>query len=275
MSVWATAHAGVVTIACVDLLLGMAAWIVLACGRVSLATPAFAAIGLSIAGAALRARWPAMGAVALGVLGAGASSYVMGLMLARVDRTRFTLATVVVGLTVPALVERVPLPAGWTSARALVPGTSAWVVVVTVVCLVVLALILRSRDGAAFAAVAQDERAAQTLGINAPALRCLALTLGGALAGLAGVIALLQHATLGFAPHALGTGIHALAIAVVGGSGDMFGPIVGTAVLGVAEGYGSRFAWSASIVDATLLLVACVALPGGVSSLVRSLRGAR
>lgn len=91
----------------------------------------------------------------------------------------------------------------------------------------------RTRTGNAIRAVAQNPRAAATLGIDVRRLRAIAFGMGAALAGAAGT---LMAALYAFSPI---TGdpltMKSFVIVLLGGLGSMVGPIVAAIVLAVCE----------------------------------------
>ena len=90
-----------------------------------------------------------------------------------------------------------------------------------------------TRTGLALRAVAQDERAAMMLGIDADRTATLAMALGAALAGVAAII-LLPLGTI-VVQEGYKILIYALAVCVVGGLGSWVGVVVASLVLGFAQ----------------------------------------
>ncbi len=101
----------------------------------------------------------------------------------------------------------------------------------TLVMVVVFYLfLLHSNIGRAIRAAAQNEKPAQLLGINVPAVLGLCFGLGALLAGLAGsIISLMQELTplMGF-PYL----IIAMIVLVLGGAGNILGSLIGGLILG-------------------------------------------
>lgn len=90
-----------------------------------------------------------------------------------------------------------------------------------------------TRLGLSLRAIAQDERAALTLGIDSDRAAVIALGLGSALAGLAAVVLLpLGNITVQTGYEVL---IFSLAVCVVGGLGSWVGSIVAAFVIGYAQ----------------------------------------
>jgi branched-chain amino acid transport system permease protein len=90
-----------------------------------------------------------------------------------------------------------------------------------------------TRLGLSLRAIAQDERAALTLGIDSDRTAVIALGLGSALAGLAAVVLLpLGNITVQTGYDVL---VFSLAVCVVGGLGSWMGSIVAAFVIGYAQ----------------------------------------
>jgi branched-chain amino acid transport system permease protein len=104
-------------------------------------------------------------------------------------------------------------------------GAAALTVAVTYV-------VMRSRFGYGLVAIRENEDAARVIGVNATAHKVAAFALAAALTGLAGGIFAVWNSfvnqELGFS---LDFNIQMILMAVVGGAGTLFGPVVGAIVL--------------------------------------------
>ena len=130
----------------------------------------------------------------------------------------------------------------WTSAGApisdgtlVVEGSKIVVFVIAAVSMAGLwFLVERTKTGKAMRAVAEDKEIAALMGINVNRTIVTTFAVGGAMAGVAGILwGLLFRsvvATTGFLP-----GIKAFTAAVVGGIGNLGGAMAGGLSLGVAE----------------------------------------
>lgn len=117
-----------------------------------------------------------------------------------------------------------------------VPLDTHRIVVVATGAVLVLALRIathHTRVGQAATAVAQDERAAMTLGIDPDVTGTVAVALGAALAGL-GAIVLLPLGSV-VVEEGYKVLIYALAVCVVGGLGSWLGTVAASFVLGFAQ----------------------------------------
>ncbi len=116
--------------------------------------------------------------------------------------------------------------------------TQLAVIVVAAVSMVVLyQFVSRTRMGRAMRAIAEDREIAALMGVNVNRVISLTFAVGGAMAGIAGVLwALLfrqVYFLTGFLP-----GIKAFTAAVVGGIGNMAGAYLGGLSLGLVESLG-------------------------------------
>lgn len=141
------------------------------------------------------------------------------------------------------------------------------VVAVAVAVVLLLGLLDRSRLGTALRAVAADRDGARLRGIDPRALTRRSFLLGGALAGLTGVLAaplLLASVTMG-----LGLLIKGFAALAVGGIGDNRGVLVAGWVLGTVEAAGAAYAspGSQSVVLFAAMLLILLVRPNGLRGL--------
>lgn len=141
------------------------------------------------------------------------------------------------------------------------------VVAVAVAAVLLLGLLDRSRIGTALRAVAADRDGARLRGIDPTALTRRSFLLGGALAGLTGVLAaplLLASVTMG-----LGLLIKGFAALAVGGIGDNRGVLVAGWVLGTVEAAGAAYAspGSQSVVLFAAMLLILLIRPNGLRGL--------
>lgn len=98
-------------------------------------------------------------------------------------------------------------------------------------------MVMRTKTGKAMRAVSEDKDAAALMGINVDRIIVVTFAIGGAMAGVAGVLYGLVfkqvHFFMGFVP-----GIKAFTAAVLGGIGNIPGAMVGGMFLGVVESIG-------------------------------------
>jgi branched-chain amino acid transport system permease protein len=265
-------------------LLGLSAYIILLTGQMSMAQAAFYAIGAYASGM-LTVLWgwhivPAMFAGA--ALGAAAAAAV-GFPALRVKGLMLVIATLAFGEGVRLFffnfdyqiqkgnVKVGPLGGegfrqiryfpenGWTSGEVML---FVWVFV-----LLSMAMIWwfdRSRYGAVLRAVGDDELAAQSVGINLTAVKVSAMTIGGAIAGLAGC--LYAHYTTHIEHLAFGVlqSVFAVAYPIIGGLASVFGTLAAVIFVQGLLVEGLRFLgdWR-NLLFGLLIIVAMVVRPSG------------
>ncbi len=157
----------------------------------------------------------------------------------------FFLQNVAIGLFGPGAKRYPQLPEWLTARRTLlwipgveVEGTKILVLVVAGVSMAMLwYYVERTKTGKAMRAVAEDKEIAALMGIDVDKTIVRTFAIGGAMAGVAGILwGLLFRsvvATTGFLP-----GIKAFTAAVVGGVGNLGGSMAGGVSLGTAESLG-------------------------------------
>jgi branched-chain amino acid transport system permease protein len=121
----------------------------------------------------------------------------------------------------------------------------AYTAVFTVVTAVVLMLALeafvnRTRLGKAMRATSQDPETARLMGIDTDKVIVVAFALGGALAGVAGVIQGVRFTQIDFRIGFL-AGIKAFTAAVLGGIGNIRGAMLGGFVIGFVEALATEY----------------------------------
>jgi branched-chain amino acid transport system permease protein len=97
-----------------------------------------------------------------------------------------------------------------------------------------LALIRLTAFGRAWRAYADDPRAAALFGVDGPRLLARTLALSGAVAGLSGMLIVVQYGGLGFAD-GFQFGLKALIGAIIGGIGSVPGALLGGVAVGLFE----------------------------------------
>jgi len=101
-------------------------------------------------------------------------------------------------------------------------------------------LVTRTQFGRAMRAVAQNPIAARLVGINVDRIISLTFLLGGALAGVAGLIYALYNNTV-FFQMGYRVGVDAFTAAVLGGIGSLLGAVLGGILIGVARAMSDQY----------------------------------
>ncbi len=264
MAAWLIAHRNLVDGIGIDSIMGLSVWVVLACGRVSLGNAGFAAIGAIVTlDLAARHHWPVVAAAAAGLASAAVVAYLLGFALARMRNAQFAIATLVFGVLIT---DGVVIPYGAKDRVAAIAFTPQIYIALALAALA-LWLFMRSREGRAFAAVAQDERAASGIGIDPARARHIAFAAGGSIAGLCGCLMVLHRGSLIAQSFGFDQNVAALASVVVGGSASVAGPFVGAVVIAISTLAVPSLSSYRSIFQSALLLVCSLALPGGLASI--------
>jgi branched-chain amino acid transport system permease protein len=122
----------------------------------------------------------------------------------------------------------------------------------------------RSRLGQAWSAIREDELAASSNGINVPLYKMIAFIISAVLAGYAG--ALETHINFFVDPTEYGIGrtIQILTFAVVGGTTNVFGPIVGALFLTALPEIVRQFAAYRDVVNGIILILVIIFRPQGI-----------
>jgi branched-chain amino acid transport system permease protein len=122
-----------------------------------------------------------------------------------------------------------------------------------VVAVGILFALQKTTIGISIRAVSQDSEMATALGINVKAVRTLVFAFGCALAGLAGVaVAPMVSASLGMGVSFL---IQSFAVVIIGGLGSVLGSIVGSAIVGASQTWGTFLFPEGAMVIMYLLMV--------------------
>ena len=122
----------------------------------------------------------------------------------------------------------------------------------------------RTRLGQAWSAIREDELAASSNGINVPLYKMIAFVIGAIIAGFAG--ALETHINFFVDPTEYGVTrtIQILTFAVVGGTTNVFGPIVGAVFLTALPEIVRQFASYRDVVNGIILILVIIFRPQGI-----------
>lgn len=250
------------------------------CGQVSLGHAAFYGLGAYAAALCSVAGIPFPISMLVGMLVAGAAGIVTGFAALRVREDFLAIVTMGVGFLFLGVVRkqswlgaemgiaRIPSPLDKTGYAVLAIGAA--------LALIVLSLhVRRSWMGRAFGAVAQDEDAARTIGIDVAGYKIAAFFLGTAAAGLAGGI--YAHMTQLIVPDAFNfiQSITVLAMVVIGGIGSTLGVVAGAILLTLMPEMFRFINDYKLLVYGALLLAVMRFFPDGLAGMLRRWVGVR
>ncbi|WP_410787466.1 branched-chain amino acid ABC transporter permease [Kribbella sp. C-35] len=135
-------------------------------------------------------------------------------------------------------------------------------------------LVRRTRIGRGIRATAQDPEAAVLMGVNIDTIVRVTFILGGAMAGVAGVLYAMEFENIYYNVGFI-LGIKAFTAAVLGGIGNLRGALLGGIVLGLIENWGAIFLGSQwkDVIAFVMLVLILMFRPTGI--LGESLQRAR
>ena len=147
---------------------------------------------------------------------------------------------------------------------------------ITGICLLLvyagLRLLMRSRFGRAVAAVRENELRAELLGYDTRFYKTATFGIGGAVAGLAGVLYANWNAYVSPTVFDLGFSAQIIIWVVVGGLGTLAGPLIGAMLLGfVTIELGTQQSVDVNLILGVILVLFVLAVPEGVAPRTRAL----
>ncbi|HET7265977.1 MAG TPA: branched-chain amino acid ABC transporter permease [bacterium] len=260
------AYSTIVLFAGVAALLALSIYVTLMAGQLSLGNAALAAIGGYTAAILTKTYhaplWPALLA---GALLATSVAFLIGIPCLRLRGIYLALATLAFGEVVRVAALNLRITGGALGLVGIAPLVSFPEVYGT---LAVAAFFFyrleRSRTGRAFAAIREDEAAAQAMGIRVTAYKVLAFSIAGFIAGLAGGLAVHFTYLINPAQAAFGEAVTILTYAVFGGTATFAGPILGGVALTVLPEALRFLKGYRLLLDGAILVLVTTYLPNGV-----------
>lgn len=252
----------------INSILAISLFLTLYSGQLTLANIGFMAIGAyTTVILDLNYRVPVPAGMVLGALLAGAVGFVVGLPVLRLRGIFLAIATLGFG---EALRNGVILNLDITGRGQGLKNPDANIndILPILVTLAVLAFLCwrltGTKLGQAWAAIREDELAASSQGINVPAYKMTAFVLGALIAGFAG--GLESHINFFVDPTEYGTtrAIQVLTFAVVGGSTNILGPIVGAAALTALPEIVRQAAAYRDVINGAILILIIIFRPTGI-----------
>lgn len=143
-----------------------------------------------------------------------------------------------------------------------------WVWFVGVLCLVthlLLRSLLRGRYGRAFMAVQLAEPAAQSVGISVVQTKTLAFVISAVTCALAGALVAQQNQYFNSDFITFNLSIFFLVVVIFGGSGSLYGPILGAVILTLLDAWLARWPALQHFTYGALLLFSLYLMPNGIA----------
>jgi branched-chain amino acid transport system permease protein len=249
-----------------------------ATGYMSLATAAFFGVGI-MATALLEGTLPFPVIIVIGGLLASALAFLIGLVTLRLRGIYFAIFTfgfvMFLGQMVYHIDARI-LGNAWGHEVALLDARVLHYLMLglVVVTLVAIYFIRRSRYGLALLSIGGNEEAAAHMGVNTTMVKVILFTISAVFMGAAGAIwaTVIIHIEARIAFNVFNSFMPVL-MAIFGGMGQFYGPIIGAAVFGYLDAtlrveLMKYFMLSFGII----LVVVIVFLPNGIAGLIPTLR---
>lgn len=254
----------------INAVLAYSMYAVLIAGQLSLAQAAFASIAAySTAVVTIEAGAPFLVVVLMGLLVGAVLAVIIGLPVLRLRGVFLAIATLGFGEVVRIVAINLDVTGGAQGLRGIpkvVGLPHAWIAVVLAAWF--FARLGATRLGRGFAAVREDEIAAEVSGIDVVRYRMYSFVVSGAIAGLSGV--LFAHFTRFISPDQFGflRALDALLYAIVGGTAHWIGPLLGASFLTllpeVQREFGFDQAWIRPAISGSVLLIVILFLPEGL-----------
>jgi branched-chain amino acid transport system permease protein len=227
--------------------------------------------------------------IVIGGLVSGLIGYGMGYLTLRLRGAFFAIATLALAVVLQTLVVNWEFVGGSSGAYVIRPETAPLVgsyvqylfilmLVLAVIGLTVARTIERSKLGYGFAAIRDDELAAEASGVPTLQLKLIATALSGALMGMAGApfpyfIGFLQPQSA----FGLEYAVNSIAMPMIGGTMNWVGPLIGAILLGTLQQIANvTISSSVNLLLVGLLLIGFVIVaPNGIVGLVQDRLRAR
>ena len=248
-------------------LLALSIYLTLWCGMLAIANAAFMGIG-AYTSALLTMNYglPFPLALAAGMAAPALMAFVIGKPTLRLSGVYLAMATLAFGQVVRiALLNADSITGGALGLNGIPQSTQWWhVALALVLTLALLWRLRRSRVGRAFESIKEDETAAGLMGIDVGAHKMLAFVLGAAIAGLAGTLN--AHLTFFIGPNEYGfdRAVDILTMAILGGIGNLTGPVIGAAILTLLPEMLRSFKDFRLVVNGFILVLIVLFLPNGI-----------
>jgi branched-chain amino acid transport system permease protein len=248
-------------------------------GYASFGNSAFYGLGsYGVAIAMVQWELPFAVGLAFGVVLAVAFAFLLGLPVLRLRGHYFAIATLGLALVMTAIVSNIPL-AGENIGLVLPPLNNDRLFYELFLVLLALATLTvfwltRSRFGFGLIAIRENEEGAAVMGVNTTAFKVMAFALSGVFSALAGGLHAYWITFLDpDSAFDISLNVKMIIMAVFGGPGTVFGPVVGAFVLsGVSEVLASKVTSVAGVFFGAVVVLAVVLMPRGLADVIRRFR---
>jgi branched-chain amino acid transport system permease protein len=275
----------------INVLLAVSCWFIMTTGQVTLGHAGFAAVGGYIS-AALIARYGigSWWSLLIAMITAGVTSLIIGYITLRIKGIYFIVATLALGEVIRVVfgawddpfgglvgIMNLPPPSAIiiTGLPAIEFGSKVSLYYLTLVLalsgIVIMHRLNRSPIGLVFQGIRQADDLAENVGINIMRYKVLAFVIGCMFAGMGGVLYTYNVGSIQPSSFTLIQSAYYLVYVAVGGSINVFGPILGALVLNILSEFLRPIKEFEPIVFALILIGAVLLLKGGLIGLVETL----
>jgi branched-chain amino acid transport system permease protein len=268
----------------INAMLALSAFATLHARLLSLASAGFAAIGAyGSAILAVRLGLPVAFAIPAAALACGLLAVAIGLPVLRLSDVYLAVCTLGFGEIVRVSIILAPGLTGGSTGANLSTGfpydtmkqTRSWVLALAlaVLCYLFYAT-ARSKTGRALRAIRENPEAAASMGIDVVLYKNMVFVAGAVIAGAAGAFYAHSVGSLDSGDFKFNRAVDILGYAVLGGSGQWFGPVLGAGLLTALPillrdglGFLKNFAQLPNILNGVALMLVIAFMPGGLAAL--------
>ena len=282
---------GIITFMLINALLAVSCWFIMTTGQVTLGHAAFAAIGGYVS-AALVARYGlgSWWSLLIALMTAGMVALMIGYVTLRIKGIYFIVATLALGEVIRVVFGAWNDPFGGLVGIMNLPSPNTinvtglptidfaskvplyyLTLVFALIGIAVMHRLNRSPIGLVFQGIRQADDLAENVGINIMRYKVLAFVIGCIFAGMAGILYTYNVGSIQPSSFTLVQSAYYLVYVAVGGSSNVFGPILGVFVLNILSEFLRSVKEFEPIVFALILIGAVLLLKGGLIGLVETL----
>jgi len=252
-------------------------------GYISLGTAAFFGIGVYVTVIGWPAGFPYPLLIILGGLASMIFALLIGFPCLRIRGPYFVILTFGLSEAVKSIIEQVEVKIkGGMFGNVLVgaPSMETFYYSLLIICVVTVVtdhIIRNSKFGFGLSSINGNEEAAEAMGVNTTWYKFFALGISALFMGFTGAVMALRWTyiipAIAFNPM---TSFQAMIMAILGGSTDFRGPLLGATILTlISEAFGIRFPYHYMILLGVTLILIVKFLPMGLLGAIRGLRIAK
>ncbi|HVA37274.1 MAG TPA: branched-chain amino acid ABC transporter permease [Candidatus Dormibacteraeota bacterium] len=247
-------------------------------GRPSFGHAAFFAVGAyASAVTTTRLGWHPLVGMLVGIAIAGIVAYAIGFPLLRLSGHYLAIATLAFAIIVRVVLENATPITGGLNGIVGIPGLgtprSAFFVVVILVTIIYTAAVVidHSRVGRILRALGDDERAMASCGINPQAIRTAVFVASACLTSIAGSVYAHFLSYISPEPFNVDMSVLFVTMMLVGGTGSVWGALIGACVVGVVPAVLSVYASYSALLYGVAIVAVLLFMPQGFLGVPRQI----